>query len=53
MKVERKNFKGNPILSIVDDSNEQFQTKISFGLKKAKMILENIDEIKKFIKDND
>jgi hypothetical protein len=48
--VERSEFKGKPILILKRDENEKFP--FSFGLSKAKLILENIDEIKKFVDEN-
>jgi hypothetical protein len=49
MIVERSEYKGNPLLVIKRDENDKFP--FSFGLAKAKMILENIDEIKKFVEE--
>lgn len=48
--VERSEFKGKPILILKRDENEKFP--FSFGLSKAKLILENIDEIKKFVEES-
>lgn len=45
--VEESEFKGNPMLVLKYDENDKFP--FQFGLKKAKLILENIDEIKKFV----
>jgi len=45
--VERSEFKGKPVLVIKRDENDPYP--FSFGLSKAKLILENIDEIKKFV----
>ncbi|MFG1481352.1 hypothetical protein ACRXCV_04355 [Halobacteriovorax sp. GFR7] len=47
-------FKGNKIFKIykVDDEGnelEKYGTVMSFGLTKAKYILEHVDEIKKFV----
>lgn len=47
MSVEVTKFKGLPILCI--KANEEDKYPFSFGLKKAKLILENIDKIKKFV----
>jgi len=44
--VEFKEFKGNKI--IVLKRNEQDQFPFSFGKGKAKLIVENFEEIKKF-----
>jgi len=46
MSVEFKEFKGNKI--IVLKRNDQDQFPFSFGKSKAKLILENFEEIKKF-----
>jgi hypothetical protein len=51
MIVERSEFKGRPMLVIKRSEDERFP--FSFGLSKAKMILESIDEIKKFVAEND
>lgn len=51
MIAERSEFKGNPMLVLKRSEDEKFP--FSFGLNKAKMILENIEEIKKFVADND
>ncbi|MBN1527312.1 MAG: hypothetical protein JW919_07005 [Candidatus Omnitrophica bacterium] len=48
--VERGEFKGKPVLIIRRDENDKYP--FSFGLSKARMILDNIDEIKKFVAEN-
>ena len=48
--VERTEFKGKPVMVIKRDENDKYP--FSFGMMKAKMILENIDEIKRFVADN-
>lgn len=48
--VERSEYKGKPIMVIKRDDQDKFP--FSFGLSKAKMILENIEEIKKFVAEN-
>lgn len=50
-------FKGNKIFKIykIDDEGneiEKYGTIVSFGLTKAKYILENIEEIKKFVEES-
>jgi len=45
--VERGEFKGKPVLIIKRDENDQYP--FSFGLSKARLILENLEEIKKFV----
>ena len=49
--VERSEFKGKPVLIIRRDENDKYP--FSFGMTKAKMILENLEEIKRFVEDND
>jgi hypothetical protein len=51
MIVERSEYKGRPMLVIKRSEDEKFP--FSFGLAKAKMILETIEEIKKFVAEND
>lgn len=48
--VERSEFKGKPVMIIRRDENDRYP--FTFGMSKARMILENIDEIKKFVADN-
>jgi hypothetical protein len=47
--IERSEFKGKPILVIKRNENDQYP--FSFGLSKAKLILENIDEIRNFVEE--
>ncbi len=49
--VERSEFKGKPVLVIKRTEDDQFP--FSFGITKAKMILENIEEIKKFVSESE
>ncbi|MFA5119312.1 MAG: hypothetical protein WC695_10805 [Candidatus Omnitrophota bacterium] len=51
MIIERSEYKGKPLIVIKRDEEDKYP--FSFGLSKAKMILENIDEIKKFVEEND
>lgn len=48
--IERSEYKGKPILVIKRDEDDKYP--FSFGLSKAKLILENIEEIKKFVEEN-
>jgi hypothetical protein len=48
--IEKTEFKGKPVLIL--KRNEEDKYPFSFGLSKAKLILENIDEIKKFVDEN-
>ena len=49
--VERGEFKGKPILMIRRSEDDRYP--FSFGLSKARLIIENIDEIKKFVEENE
>ena len=49
--IEKSEYKGKPI--IVLKRNEEDKYPFSFGIAKAKLIMENLDEIKKFIEEND
>ena len=48
--IEKGEYKGKALLII--KRNEEDKYPFSFGLGKAKLILENIDEIKKFVEEN-
>lgn len=48
--VERSEFKGKPVLILRRDPEDKFP--FSFGVTKAKLILENLEDIKKFVEDN-
>jgi hypothetical protein len=48
--VERSEYKGKPILILKRDENDRFP--FSFGLSKARLILDNLEEIKKFVEEN-
>jgi uncharacterized protein YgiM (DUF1202 family) len=45
--VTESEFKGNPMIVIKNSEDDQYP--FQFGVKKAKMVLENIEEIKKFV----
>lgn len=49
--IEKSEFKGKPIIVIKRSEDDKFP--FSFGLSKARMILENLDEIKKFVQENE
>lgn len=51
MPVERTEYKGNPL--IVLKRNEEDKYPFSFGVGKARLILENIKEIEKFVSENE
>ena len=46
MTVEFGEFKGNKVLTIRRDESDRYP--FTFGKAKARMIVENFDEIKKF-----
>lgn len=48
--VEKSEYKGKPILILKRNEDDKFP--FSFGLSKARLILENIEEIKKFVEEN-
>jgi len=50
MPVEFEEYFGNPIIVLKRDENDNFLMR--FGLKKAQLILDNIEDIKKFVKEN-
>ena len=47
MPVEESEYKGNSMLVLKQAAEDKFP--FQFGIKKAKLILENIEEIKKFV----
>lgn len=49
--VSESEFKGNPMLVIKMDEEDKFP--FQFGVKKAKLVLENIEEIKIFVEKHD
>ena len=51
MVTERSEYQGKPILILKRQEDDRYP--FSFGVSKAKLILENIDEIKKFVAEND
>ncbi|MCX5860380.1 MAG: hypothetical protein NT056_10930 [Proteobacteria bacterium] len=51
MVVERSEFKGKPMLVIKSGEDDKYP--FSFGLTKAKKIIEHIKEIEEFVKEND
>ena len=50
MIVERSEYKGKPL--IVLKRNEEDKYPFSFGISKAKLVLEAVEEIKKFVQEN-
>ena len=49
--VSESEFKGNPMIVLKNDEEDKFP--FQFGVKKAKLVIENIEEIKKFVEKND
>ena len=49
--VEESEFKGNKMIGIKNSEDDQYP--FQFGVKKAKMVIENIEEIKKFVEKYD
>jgi len=49
--VSESEFKGNPMIVLKNDEEDKFP--FQFGVKKAKLILENIEAIKEFVKKHD
>jgi len=48
--IERGEYKGKPLLIL--KRNEEDKYPFSFGLSKAKLIVDNIEEIRKFVEEN-
>lgn len=49
--TEEREYKGSPILVLKRNINDKYN--LSFGLNKAKLILESIEDIKKFVEKYD
>jgi hypothetical protein len=49
--VERGEYRGKPLIILKRSEEDKFP--FSFGVTKAKLILENIEAIKKFVEEND
>jgi hypothetical protein len=49
--VSESEYKGNPMIVIKNSEEDKFP--FQFGLKKAKLILENLEDIKKFVEKHD
>ncbi|MHA1437953.1 MAG: hypothetical protein ACTSPD_10285 [Promethearchaeota archaeon] len=49
--IEKKEYKGRPIISLKRNDEDKYP--FSFGVGKAKLIVENIEDIKKFIAENE
>lgn len=51
MIITKGEFKGKPVIHIKRNEDDRFG--ISMGLTKAKLVVENLEAIKEFIKEND
>lgn len=51
MPVKIGEYKGHKTISLMKSDDDQYP--FTFGLGKAKLIVDNIDEIKKFVKENE
>ncbi len=49
--IAESEFKGNPMIVIKNDEEDKFP--FQFGVKKAKLVIENIESIKKFVEKYD
>ncbi len=49
--VEEAEFKGNPMIVLKNSEEDRYP--FQFGLKKAKLVIEHIEDIKKFVTKND
>lgn len=45
--VEESEYKGNPMIVLKNTAEDRYP--FQFGLKKAKLVLEHIEDIKKFV----
>ncbi len=50
MPVEKSEYRGNPIIILRRSEDDRFP--FSFGLSKARLIVENLEEITKFVEAN-
>lgn len=48
--VERGEYKGKPLLILKRNEDDKYP--FSFGVSKARLILDNLAEIKKFVEEN-
>ena len=54
MTTEQGEFKGNKTISLLSESDDKENGKFpfTFGIRKAQLIIENIEDIKKFVEEN-
>jgi hypothetical protein len=48
MPVEYEDYNGNPVIVLKRNENDPYPFR--FGIRKAELIIENIEDIKKFVK---
>jgi len=46
-------YKGSPVIALMKDINAPDYYRFSFGVLKARLILDNIEDIKKFVEENE
>lgn len=46
-------YKGHPVIELEMEDENGYVTKMTFGLSKAKLILEHISDIRNFLETND
>ncbi len=49
--VEESEYKGNPMIVLKNTPEDRYP--FQFGMKKAKLVLEHIEDIKKFVEKHD
>jgi len=49
--VEESEYKGNPMIVLKNSAEDRYP--FQFGLKKAKLVIEHIEDIKKFVDKHD
>jgi len=49
--IEESEYKGNPMIVIKNSAEDKFP--FQFGVKKAKLVLENIEAVRKFVEKHD
>ena len=50
MTVEIDEYNGNPVIILKRDENDSYPFR--FGVRKAQLIIDHLEDIKKFVKDN-
>lgn len=51
MSVEKSEFNGRPVIILKRTAEDRYA--FTFGLSKARLILENLEDIKKFVEENE